>query len=334
MNILLTSVGRRSYIVDYFREALGGNGRVVATNSGQTYAMSRADAAFISPLIYDQHYLPFLMDVCQREKIDAVMSLFDIDLPVLAKHRDVLAGIGTHFIGPNYETALLCNDKFRTETFLHVGGIKTPRSCLNIAQALEWVAAGEIAFPLLIKPRWGMGSIAVFIARDAEELQVLYGKCRYEIEHSYLAYESMPQIDEAVIIQQFLPGQEYGLDIYKDLSGGFAGAIAKKKIAMRAGETDVGQVVDAMPFESLICCVVEGLDFSGVLSVDCFLADSQLYGVEINPRISGHYPFSHLAGVRYPEQLIHWLNGGATQPELLTAIIGAKGCKDLLPVLM
>ena len=57
MNILLTSVGRRAYIIDYLRDIyknLGLEGKIIATNSDMnTTAMSVADKAFDSPLIYD-----------------------------------------------------------------------------------------------------------------------------------------------------------------------------------------------------------------------------------------------------------------------------------------
>ena len=72
MNILLTSVGRRAYIIDYLRDIykdLGLIGNIVATNSDMnTTAMSVADKAFESPLIYDEEYIPFLQEICKNEK--------------------------------------------------------------------------------------------------------------------------------------------------------------------------------------------------------------------------------------------------------------------------
>lgn len=39
MNILLTSAGRRTYLVEYFKKALGGQGKVYASNSIDTYTL-------------------------------------------------------------------------------------------------------------------------------------------------------------------------------------------------------------------------------------------------------------------------------------------------------
>jgi len=331
MNILLTSVGRRSYIIDYFRDAIGTKGKIIATNSIFTHAMTHANSAFISPLIYDQSYIPFIEDICRKESIDAILSLFDIDLPILAKNNRHFAKYGTMFVGPSYKTAIISNDKFKTYEFFASVGIKTPYTSLDLSKIIQYSETNHHVFPLIIKPRWGMGSIGVYTVRNIEELKVLYKKCLFEIENSYLKYESISDTHQMVIFQEFIDGQEYGLDIYKDLFGRFVTAAAKKKIEMRSGETDIGETVDIAPFASLIEKIAQVLEFTGLLSVDCLLAVDGVYGIEINPRISGHYPFSHLAGARYPQQLVNWLKGKETNPKLLSTKVGVRGCKMLTP---
>ena len=45
MNVLLTCVGRRNYMVEYFREALNGRGQVYAANSyAETAGMAVAES--------------------------------------------------------------------------------------------------------------------------------------------------------------------------------------------------------------------------------------------------------------------------------------------------
>ena len=61
MNILLTSAGRRSYLVQYFKEALkmaGCGGAVHAANSQPAASFAAADRTVVTPLIYDQYYIP------------------------------------------------------------------------------------------------------------------------------------------------------------------------------------------------------------------------------------------------------------------------------------
>lgn len=296
--------------------------------------MSRADKWSLSPIIYSDEYIPFILDICDKEDVGAIVSLFDIDLPVLAKNRDKFVEKGIIFVGPSYETALIGNDKLKTYEFFRETGIKTPRTYFSCNEALDLLDRKKISFPVVIKPRWGMGSIATYIARTRDELIVLYKKSRYEIEDSYLKYESVSDINKSVVIQEFIDGQEFGLDIYKDLSGNYVSTIAKKKVAMRSGETDIGEIVNKKVFDNFTEIIAKNLDFTGIASFDCFLVGETVYGIEINPRISGHYPFSHIAGARYPKQLIRWLEGKDTDPSLLTAKVGVQGCKELLPTVM
>ena len=75
MNVLLTSVGRRAYMVKYFQEVLAGSGEVHVCNSDDlTVAFHYADYSVITPLIYDDNYIPFLLKYCKENHIDILIS--------------------------------------------------------------------------------------------------------------------------------------------------------------------------------------------------------------------------------------------------------------------
>lgn len=59
-----------------------------------------------------------------------------------------------------------------------------------------------------------------------------------------------------------------------------------------------------------------------------------MFVLELNCRFGGQYPFSHLAGVNYPKQIVRWLLGEETDPSLLNAKINVLSCKDLVPVVL
>lgn len=334
MNILLTSVGRRSYIVQYFKDAVGSKGKVIACNSEPTYALTLADKGLVSPMINEASYIDFLIETCKQNDIRAVMSLFDIDLPVLASNADRFAGVGCTCIGPSHELALIGNDKLRSFRFFSEIGLQTPKTYASENEAELALINGEITFPVVIKPRWGMGSIGVYIAESLDELRVLHQMCRRIISNSYLKHESTGDLDRSVLVQEMIVGQEYGIDIFKDLAGNFVSAIAKRKVSMRSGETDVGETSAVELFAKEISAVSKGSIHTGILSLDIIASNSNVYCIELNCRISGHYPFSHLAGVRYPEQLVAWLEGKGTDYALMQAEIGVRGCKTLVPAVI
>ena len=182
MNILLTSAGRRTYLVEYFKEALqmaGVEGQVHTANSQECPAFYAADQWVETPLIYEPEYIPFLLDYCKHKQIGMVIPLFDIDVPVLAAHRNEFGAIGTILVTADEDIARICNDKWRMYCFLReqkvLGpeGFELPKTWIDEEEAAESVRRGEIHYPLMVKPRWGMGSLSIYQADDEEELRLL-----------------------------------------------------------------------------------------------------------------------------------------------------------------
>ncbi|SFL58839.1 carbamoyl-phosphate synthase large subunit [Porphyromonadaceae bacterium KH3CP3RA] len=335
MNILLTSVGRRTYMINYFKEALKGTGLVHASNSILSYSLLQADKYFITPSIYEANYIDALLTYCIGNDIDVVISLFDIDLPILALNKSRFEGNGIKLIVSKIEVLNICNDKWNTFLFLKNLGLKQPLTFLHLDDAINALKNKDLKYPVIIKPRWGMGSIGIYYAENKNELRVFYKKIYKEIFNSYLKYESKKTMTSCIIIQEVIDGQEYGLDIFNDLQGNYITTVAKKKIAMRAGETDIAEIVDSKPFVSISKEISCNLKHIANLDIDCFLTEGneELIILEMNCRFGGQYPFSHLAGVNFPLQIIKWIQEEETDQSLINAKIGIRGCKDLVPVL-
>lgn len=333
MNILLTSAGRRTYMVEYFKKALDGIGKVFASNSIYTYTLEQADGFVLTPNIYDDNYITFLIDYCKQKEISAILSLFDIDLPILARHKDSFLKEGIQLVVSDYEVTQLCNDKWLTYQFLLSLGIKQVPSFITIETAITAIKKEEISYPLYIKPRWGMGSIGIYKIENDNELDVLYKKLHRDIFNTYLKYESATCKDTCILIQQTIKGQEYGIEILNDLEGNYVATYAKKKISMRSGETDIAITTDPTPFESICKKISKHLKHIGVLDVDCFLtAEGDVYILEMNCRFGGQYPFTHNAGVNIPLQIVKWLKGNCTDKKILSQTNGLKSCKEITPV--
>lgn len=330
LNILFTSVGRRSYLVKYFKESLRGRGLIHAANSSDlSPAFSAADRHVVTPLIYDGNYIPFLLRYCEKNKIRGIISLFDIDLPVLSANRGAFEKIGTKVIVSAPEVISVCNDKWTTYNFLKENGFNTPETFISVDDAKQALEKDMIRFPLFIKPRWGMGSLFVYEADTVEELEVFYGKIIRNIRKSYLKYESVADIGESVIIQEKVSGKEHGLDVINDLDGNYQTTIAKKKYAMRSGETDSAETVDNMLLKGLGQALGKKLKHIGNLDCDVFVDGEKLTVLEMNARFGGGYPFSHLAGVDLPSAIINWILGKKIDGTVLKERIGVFGQKDI-----
>lgn len=322
MNILLTSVGRRSYMVDYFKEALqslGLEGKVVVSNSDpDTGAMHGADKAYVTPLIYDRDYIPALKRICEKEKIQLLLSLFDIDLMVLACHREAFGDLGVRLCVSAPEVISICNDKWNMCRFLESLSLPLPQTYL----LPQWQEADfSQGRSYLIKPRWGMGSLDMFEAENPEELLLLAQKAKRNLEKSYLKYEAAQDRQASVLIQERIAGEEYGLDVIQDLQGNYKSTIVRKKLAMRAGETDIAQVVEDKGLAVLGETLGRALGHVGNLDVDVMVRGRQdqreYYVIDMNARFGGGYPFSHMAGADLPRALILWSLGKEVPMEML-----------------
>ena len=330
LHLLFTSAGRRSYLIRFFREALGGQGRIYATNSSRiSTALEEADEGAVTPLIYDGGYIPFLLDYCREHEIDALLSLFDVDLPVLAAHKADFEKIGTRVLVSDPALVEICNDKWKTCQFLKENGFPLIPSWLDPEEALAAVRRGEVSFPLILKPRWGMGSLSIFEADNEEELRVFYEKVRREIFRSYLKYESAFEPDRCVLIQKKMVGQEYGLDNINDLNGRYITTVIRKKLAMRSGETDCAEITEDPAIRREAERLAGLTRHVGLMDMDMIVSDGVPYVLEMNARFGGGYPFSHLAGADMPAAIVAWLRGEEPDSACFTVRTGVIGQKDI-----
>ena len=332
MNILLTSVGRRAYMVKYFKDVIGNEGEIHVSNSdSNTVAFKYADKSVITPLIYDEKYIPFLIDYCKNNKIDILLSLFDIDLLVLAKNKQLFAEIGTRVIVSEPELVDICNDKWKTYLFLKENNFNTPKTYLTVQDTLRALNNQEIKYPVVVKPRFGMGSIALSIAEDDMGLLYFFRQNTRIINRSYLRYESSAvSEDQQIIYQECLDGQEYANDIINDLSGNFVNVISKKKLAMRAGETDIAETVCEPAITSELQRLSSLTKHIANMDCDVFLVNGVPYILEMNARFGGGYPFSHMAGCNLPKAIVEWCKGNEVEKDCLEAQSGLLGYKELV----
>ncbi|MBA2781158.1 ATP-grasp domain-containing protein [Billgrantia kenyensis] len=334
MNVLLTSVGRRCYLVEYFKQELAGKGHVIGVNSDPlTSGMAAVDRRYTVPPIDDDAYIPRLLEICQEESIGLMLSLFDIDLPILARHRDQFEAMGISVVVSDPWVVEAANDKWLTYGLLLEHGLGTPLTFLGLESARSALKRGELDFPVIVKPRWGMGSISIYTAEDMEELEFFYRYALKNIAASYLNILARSDMDHAVIVQEKVQGQEYGVDVLNDLDGNFLTSVVKKKIAMRSGETDIAVTED----NELVRHITESLGVllkhRGSLDVDIIFdestGDSKV--IEFNARFGGGYPFSHLAGANFVSALLSLAQGQLVDIKCFSYIRGVQGVKAIVP---
>ncbi|MBQ7680373.1 MAG: ATP-grasp domain-containing protein [Butyrivibrio sp.] len=304
MNILILSAGTRNKVVEAFRETLaqdaaerpGGGGRVIATDaSGLAPALYAADAAYVVPRIDAPGYIDRILEICRKEQITGLFSLIDPELSLIAKERERFGEIGVTPVVSSYALCEASLDKERMAHIFREQGLRTAQNYLTYEDYERAAAAGDpgTALPVFVKPRHGSASIGINFIPDSTLLRALCAT------------------DGDLMIQSCMHGQEYGADVYIDLiSGRCTQIFLKKKIKMRAGETDKSVSVKNPALFRTIAAFVERAGFRGMIDIDLFLnPDGVWYFSEVNPRFGGGYPHAYACGVNFPRAVLHNLRG-------------------------
>ena len=297
MNILIASCGTRNKIVQYFKKALDDTGRVIATDcSPNAPALYEADAHYIVPRITEEGYLDVLYEICRKENISGVLSLIDPELSLLSLHEADFAALGVTVIGSSYQLCERTLNKWEMYQWLKAHGYACARSYMDTDAFLTDAAKGVLSYPVFVKPAKGSASIAISKADDEETVRLL-------LSHG-----------EEMMIQEFLDGQEIGADCYIDMiSGEVVSIFTKKKLVMRAGETDKAVSFKDERLFALIERFVREAGFRGQIDIDIFEINGTYYISEVNPRFGGGYPHAYECGVDHTKLICNNLLGKANE---------------------
>jgi carbamoyl-phosphate synthase large subunit len=310
MNILFTCAGRRNYLIEYFRDALNHNDRIIAADMQITASsMAVADKAIVVPEVYSYDYLDVILDICHREEINALLSLNDLELPILSSAKRRFDKAGVKLILSDENVIETCFDKYKTTLFCENLNLCFPKTFMSLDQAIDGIKNSAMTFPVVVKPRWGSASVCVEFPETMEELELAYRFVSTKVSKGILYEASKKDLIKSVIIQEKISGTEYGLDILNDFNGRPMQVYIKEKLAMRAGETDKAVLRNKPELEEFGLHIGLALGHTGNLDCDIFENDGVYYLIEMNPRFGGGYPFSHMAGANYPAAICSWLKG-------------------------
>lgn len=293
MNILILSAGTRNKVVQYFKKEIGETGHVIAADcSNLAPAVYDADRFYLVPRITAPDYLERILDICKKERIDGVFSLIDPELSLLAREKDRFLEIGTTPIISPYDLVETCFDKYKMYHMLCNMQIPTGKCYVEKEAFYEDLKKGEISYPVFVKPVKGSASININQAASDEEIELLF------------------RLYDDLMIQEFMNGQEYGADVYIDMiSGKCTSIFVKKKIKMRAGETDKSVSFRNEKLFAMLQGFVERCGFRGMIDIDIFDIDGTYYISEVNPRFGGGYPHAYGCGVNMAASVLANLAG-------------------------
>lgn len=340
-NILLGSIGRRVYLIEWFEAALekaGVAGEVHVTDVDiHSSGMLHSKHAHRVPRYSAQNYEESLLALVKELEPTILLSVNDFELECWAEPalRAELSRYSDHILGLAPREQRVVSDKFWMADELRSHGITTPETVLaSDKEGLRRLTG--LHDRLVVKDRFGSGSSGLRIIDSSHLKQTVEDISSGKVGQG--PSERQRGLD-TTIVQPVVEGIEFGIDVVGPLSRTrqgcqeraweFTRILARKKVRMRGGETDQARTVSAEPFLAVGRSLANLLRPEGIIDVDVIVDDdSHAHVIDINPRFGGGYPFNHLAGADVPYAIIaqslglassHWISSLDYQSNLFGA---------------
>lgn len=289
MRILFTGVGRRIELIQAFRSAalvLGKELKIYGADmTGTAPALAYCDYIRRVVGMKDVGYIDQMVKNCEKDRIDLLIPTIDTDLLALAENKERFKAAGTRVLVSEPDKIKICRDKNNIFQFFIDCGLHAPMP-VN-----DWKKY-EAGFPAFIKPKDGSSSINAYKVENKKKLEAYAGE--------------VPDY----IVQPFIDGREYTIDIFCDWNGEPVSIVPRQRLQVQAGEVLKTQIYmdKRMIEESRLLC--KAFKPCGPMTVQLIRDEKGTdWFIEINPRYGGGAPLSMKAGARSAENVLRMIDG-------------------------
>lgn len=291
MNILITNVGNKNFLVKEFKKSLrmvfSKNSKVYASdNNLNASAIKFSDFAIKSPKYDKINFGKWLINIVETKKIKLIIPTNSYEIEYIEKKRTLLEKkYNCKVLGTPIKNIKRINNKLKLYTFLKKNKIKTP----NSRSFSIFLKKKVKKFPFVIKKVYGQSSDGVFIIKKIQDWK------------NFLGYKKNNQ---KYFYQDYIKGNEYGIDIINDYKRKLIGVLVRKKIMMKNGETKKAKILSSKAFLPVAKKISKTVNHIGLIDIDAIKKNKDIYIIDINCRFGGGYKLSHAAGSNIPELLI------------------------------
>jgi len=237
-----------AYLVNAIKET---GALVVASDIDSTcYAKYLADEFIQMPLSNDVKLWNKIEKLLEEYQINIVIPSLDETLIDWALRKSYFAKKNTHVLISNEEVIKTFQDKWQTYQFFKKNGIPSPLTSL------------KQDYPL-IKPRYGRGSVGVFVTTDEVSM-------------------------EGNISQELIEGTEYTVDVFCNKESYPVYIVPRQRLNVKDGKSTAGVVIKHDRITEYVKKICEATNFIGPINIQCFeTKEGEIQFIEINPRIAG-----------------------------------------------
>ena len=217
-----------------------------------------------------------------KNKISLVIPTIDSELKLLASNKDLFTNNKINLIISSPELIDICSDKEKSKLIFEKLKIRYPKIQNR----------NSIKFPVFVKPKFGSNSKGIYEARGIDDIPLNHLK-----SNNYIFQEL---IDNNLY-------DEYTLDLFFNKKGLLVCCVPRIRLKVVGGESNQG-ITKKKKFIKLLKEKFKSINgFKGCITLQLFVNkkdDNDIYGIEINPRFGGGYPFSYNAGANFPKMIL------------------------------
>jgi len=237
-------------------------------------------------------FIPTLLHACQSNGIDVLIPTVETEFLPISKYRNLFEFDGTQLMLAPQETLDWCLDKW---TLLQTAkeALPPPRTTLLTAtfDPTDWT------LPVIAKPRKGSGSNGIHLIESWDALALV------------------PK-DGSYIIQAYLPGPEYSVDVFATAKGKVMAAVPRERLKIDSGIAVAARVRRDPTLEKWAMKLAERLKLAFCANVQFKLDhDGTPRLLEINARFPGTMPLTVAAGINMPLLCLKSLYGETIHAE-------------------
>ena len=262
---------------------------VIVNNNPETVSTDydTADRLYFEPL-----YPEDVMHIIEVEKPVGVVVAFGGQTAI--KLTKFLDRQGIPILGTSAESIDMAEDRERFDALLERFHIKRPqgRGVLGMEEALA--AAGELGYPVLLRPSYVIGGQNMVIAHNDEDVR------------TYMNVILSGKVENPVLVDQYLMGKELEVDVISDGTDVLIPGVMQH--IERTGVHSGDSIAVYPPFsigDRMLRTIVDcseklalSLGTKGLINIQYLIYQGELYVIEVNPRASRTVPYiSKVTGV-------------------------------------
>lgn len=341
LNILVTGAGGGGIGEQIVKALINGDNDyfIVCTDTRElSIASVIGDAFYMLPKASSPEYINELLLICRKFEIKAVFPGSEPELIELVRNKERLLEMGVKLPVNSADLISLCSDKIEFNDYLTNNGFVTCKTYL-IDNGFEFADLTD--YPYVIKPVKGSGSANVFIVQNLMELKSII--TYLGSEHKFILQEYIGNLEEEYTVG-ILSTEDLGyvqhIILQRDLSLGLS---IKQKVQNKTNRSDLGdylgistgisqgKFVENHLINDAVMRVVELLQPTSSINMQCRVHNGEVYIFEINPRFSGTTNLRALVGFNEIEFIINRMftrNNVVLNPDNWTNKVVCRGLKE------